>query len=907
MTLATLAGPGTFPAHAAEAVQIGPAHRSLLPGGKEVDAIYGDYLLRSDKITLTVGGTPSFREANVNTQGAQGAALDLVRRDLPGGDNDLLVAFYPHGHFLDDPAATRAQIVKAGGPEVLVRFHRPARSGLQGDAVEATTEYILRDGEPFVRIRTTYKNPSPRPAGAVIYDKIRADGLFRIPPAGLTPSLLYYEPWHRAAYGVVRAGGAPIRSYANPAGKTYGQEGGNRLDFPDLLSKAPDEKPPSGAFPPPSPIPANGSVAIERCLVPGRHPADVQFVLAEILKQKTVALPMRVVDPDGGAVAKADVVARRGDAVVSEGWTDAAGKVSLCLPDGGDYRLIVTQAGRAPVERSVSVHAAAPVETPVTIGEPALVSFDVYDVTRGRNRGPVKVVFRGIEGTKDPDFGPAALAYQAQNLCFSPDGRFTVPVPPGRYELLIGRGAEYTLETKQVTVRYGETAAVTAEIRRAVGSPNWIMSDLHNHTTASNDSIADTRGRVVGIAASGIEFAPATEHNRITSFAPFIEKENLTAFLKSAGSIELSGRPGPGATNHQNAFPLRIQEGRQSGGAPRTHRDPSVQIRRLYEHDNSAEKFVQHNHPDVAWVYFDKDRDGKIDEGLGTRKYTHGIEINRLLVNILPETAPTNKKAQRSRIFHWLQMLNQDDRIFAVANSDAHATSFNNGSVFTYIHTDTDSPAAVDERKMARAAKKGNMVLSNGPFLEVLLNGALPGEDIRLIGEGKLKVKVQCAPWMEIDRVQVLVNGRQDPSLGFTRTSHPQWFTSGPGAVRFDREIPLRLPGDAHIIVVATGEGSKIGPFHGGYAGQPPTALSNPIFVDVDGGGFRANRDTLGLPLPTKGRGGNTEPAEEASGPPAKGRFTATRLISGLGSDHDDGRRPRITAAVQCSTARICH
>ena len=29
-------------------------------------------------------------------------------------------------------------------------------------------------------------------------------------------------------------------------------------------------------------------------------------------------------------------------------------------------------------------------------------------------------------------------------------------------------------------------------------------------------------------------------------------------------------------------------------------------------------------------------------------------------------------------------------------------------------------------------------------------------------------------------------------------------------------------------------------------------AVSNPIFVDVDGGGFKANGDTLGAPLPVK-------------------------------------------------------
>jgi hypothetical protein len=40
-----------------------------------------------------------------------------------------------------------------------------------------------------------------------------------------------------------------------------------------------------------------------------------------------------------------------------------------------------------------------------------------------------------------------------------------------------------------------------------------------------------------------------------------------------------------------------------------------------------------------------------------------------------------------------------------------------------------------------------------------------------------------------------------------------------------------------------------MGPDH---ADDPPVAVSNPIFVDVDGNGFQPNRDPLGK-LPVKG------------------------------------------------------
>ena len=51
------------------------------------------------------------------------------------------------------------------------------------------------------------------------------------------------------------------------------------------------------------------------------------------------------------------------------------------------------------------------------------------------------------------------------------------------------------------------------------------------------------------------------------------------------------------------------------------------------------------------------------------------------------------------------------------------------------------------------------------------------------------------------------------------------------------------------------GEGINLGRVAGPSHGQaPPTALANPIFVDVDGDGFTANGDALGLPLPVAAR-----------------------------------------------------
>jgi hypothetical protein len=143
--------------------------------------------------------------------------------------------------------------------------------------------------------------------------------------------------------------------------------------------------------------------------------------------------------------------------------------------------------------------------------------------------------------------------------------------------------------------------------------------------------------------------------------------------------------------------------------------------------------------------------------------------------------------------------------------------------------------------------------MSTGPFLDVKLDDAIPGDDVRLEkGKGTLQMRVYCANWYDVDRVQVLINGRPEPKLNFTRQTHPKLFSEKP--LRFEHRLELALEKDAHVVVVAVGSESELGEVMGPMWGrQRPAVVSNPIFADVDGGGFKANGDTLGVPLPGKG------------------------------------------------------
>ena len=72
--------------------------------------------------------------------------------------------------------------------------------------------------------------------------------------------------------------------------------------------------------------------------------------------------------------------------------------------------------------------------------------------------------------------------------------------------------------------------------------------------------------------------------------------------------------------------------------------------------------------------------------------------------------------------------------------------------------------------------------------------------------------------------------------------------------VQFERDLGVPLSEDAHLIVVAIGENSDLGI---GFGSSPqakwkPCAYHNPIYVDIDGDGWKPNGDTLDWELPVR-------------------------------------------------------
>jgi hypothetical protein len=547
------------------------------------------------------------------------------------------------------------------------------------------------------------------------------------------------------------------------------------------------------------------------------------------------------------------------EGALGTGTADDRGEVTIPLTPG-QYNARVSVLGQVRLDaRGFEVHDALEQRESLRLeGEPT--GRVIANITDEQGRPiPCKVEFIPRADAPRPDFGPETAEFAVRNLRYAPLGRCEQDLFPGPYRAIVSHGPEYDAVFADINVESGEATPLNATLVRSVDTTGWISSDFHSHSSPSGDNTSSQLGRVLNLVCENVEFAPCTEHNRVSTYVPHIERLGVERFIATCSGMELTGSPLP--LNHQNAFPLHHHPHVQDGGGPTTDGDVETQIERLALWDDRSDKLVQQDHPDLGWLFYDRNGDGEPDSG-----HARGIglidvmEIHPLAQALdLQPIASAGGNQWNNRVFNWLQLLNQGYRIPAVANTDSHYNYHGSGWLRIWIESPTDDPAQIRTLDVVHAAEEGRVLMSNGPFLTV--RAAESGSDAPTVtmgqdlaaptGKVRLDVRVQCPNWLDVERVLVLVNGRVHQQHSYRRKTHPDLF--GDGVVKFDRSLELELASDAHLVVITGHPGRTLEPVYGDiYAGQPPVAISNPIFVDVDGGGFAPNKDTLDHPLPVK-------------------------------------------------------
>jgi hypothetical protein len=832
----------------------------FVPQGKEVDAIYGDYVLRNDRVVAVIARDVEGRNANMTVRNVGGCIIDLTRRE---DQSDQLSAYYPvaeqvldlegGGVTEDGDSGSRMSRLDAltlrdrlttkkliAGPTVQLRFRSQAVEGLPG----ATVTYTLFDGADFLQVSTHYFNPHAQPLTFSPTDSVRVDGEFQMgTDDGLNLFWAHDAHW-RQAYGIQPAKRPVMRQVSATAESVerrrpvlqYESDGRTEVV---LQPRKENEQ-------------LVRAEEVARQIFPAADLVGVKAIAQRLRGEELKRVAIRVTD-EAGPVRDATVEIANPEAY-GRGHTGDDGTWAGELPPGA-YAITVKALGREPQTLSTEIREEAH-ELDVKLPLPGYVAASVAD---GDGREiPCKVAFHGRDGTPDPNFGPDSSIHGVRNLWYTADGKLRVEIAPGKYDVVISHGPEYDAAFQQIEVKRGEETKIEAQLVRSVETTGWLSAELHSHSTPSGDNTASQRGRVLNLLAEHLEFIPCTEHNRIDTYLPHLEYFDAMSRVATCSGMELTGNPLP--INHQNAFPLIRTPRTQDGGGPVTDTDPVVQIERLALWDSGSDKLVQSNHPHIPQMVGDRDYDGTPDEGFEKMfGFMDVIEVHPPAGIFTPPAAlPATDRERSNPIFHWMQLLNIGYRVPGVVNTDAHWNFHGSGWIRNYVKAKTDEPSEADIMDLVHAFEHGTVVMTNGPFLTVTATPGPDGDDQQRGDVGgdvaapdgyvNLSIRVQCPNWLDVNRVQVFANGRPLEAHDYRRPTHRDLF--GSGAVKFDQTVQVMLDRDAHLIVATAGEGLTLGRVMGGpHAEDMPVAVTNPIFVDIDGGGFTPSGDMLGVPL----------------------------------------------------------
>jgi hypothetical protein len=834
-------------------VQVHRAKRTAPPIHPEGATVArGDYLIEGERLRVLVGGMTRGRAS-------RGAVLDVALRERPSDEGIVLLAPQVHvGQRAHRIEPQRMYVVSRRGRATL-RIEGKVRAGKRRLRVARELTLGGEPGGAIPWLSTTTRVSLGARKGAGLDDvRIGARiGWGGAPPFVPGVGTLDDDAWHEANW-VGRPGehastvfgyhAAPLQLRAR-----YDRHGPQRFLAHTTIGA------PKCDLRAQADCTARGTLAF----VPGGLSEPVRrlgWARGDPFPEVLVTLPYA---PTGSTVT----ASTSGGAPVVEGQPDAGGQVLMPLPpvradgDRRAYRLVATAYGHAPSDPAIVEGRRERVRLVIPRGGRARIS-----VTDGQGQAmPGRARIVGLGGTDTPKLGPDWRAEGAGPAVVTVEGDVVVPLPPGRYRVLVSHGPEWSVGEYVIEVTETYRPHVKAQLEHVVDAGPWVSGDFHLHAAPSKDSEVSLEDRIATLAAEGVDFAVPTDHNHVTDYRPVLEQMGLQSSISSVPGVEIT--TWDPQFGHFNAYPYPIDEDDKGNGAPEYQRtSPKELFARLRRIDPKMIIQVSHPRLEPKIGYFDlMGLDAKT--GAASDRYSTNYDVLEVF-NGFDIARPEHV----DRVFQdWLHILARGRRVIANGSSDSHLVRYQwAGYPRTYIRAPTGGASEVIE-----GLRAGHAFVTSGPFLELNVEGQGPGEQVEATdGAIEARVRVRAPAWMDVQKVELFVGAEKvrtlevdvrppappEPEKGKTEAAGTQ---TGPGTrerrsrgpegvpqappparqlpgddvpvVRLERTVELDVGGDTFVVARARSDRAHDAFF--GREGVYPLAFTNPVWIDGNGDG----------------------------------------------------------------------
>jgi hypothetical protein len=638
--------------------------------------------------------------------------------------------------------------------------------------------------------------------------------------------------------------------------------------------------------------------------------------------------------------------------VLTHARTDAAGNYSLTMPPGS-YTVIANLEG-SPYEGGGSSPLSHPVvitafgTTTQNVDFPQTGALQVTVDDGDSNNVPAKVSIVGFDPSADP-FNTQSIAGLINNrtavfgdrtrdisafglsktLFIGTNGDTgVVPLEPGSYQVVVSRGAEYSLDAQNVTVSAGATSPVAATVEHVIDSTGFISADFHVHSIDSPDSRVPNATRVLTMLDEGMDFFTPTDHDYRFDYQSTIDSLGATNLIGTAVGEEITSFD----YGHFNAWPLSVDLSQVNhgavdfgGSAPAGQDYPSAGfysdapvaiVAKAHADAPGANNTVQVNH---VHSFFGLDGGSGLAIDTATVPPTSGVpaaarRLNPSVMNFFTDTMDAleiwigDTRGQIDTNFlgrnagDWFNMINQGLVRTGVSDSDTHtAQSGVGGFPRNMVASPSDDPADLSglADTLSANVNAGRVFGTDGPMVRVSVNAASTGQTASLElgspltistsdGAVDITVDIQSPTWAEFDKVEYYINTTttrhtltnqqtgagpisvnrytltpdavQTAGVDFTVNTVP---VAGTSSSRLEATTTLSLTGltnDIYVVVMVKGTDGVSKPLFPvlpnnlktstnttlmqltdgnlGEDGIMALAYTNPLFVDVDGGGW---------------------------------------------------------------------
>ena len=440
--------------------------------------------------------------------------------------------------------------------------------------------------------------------------------------------------------------------------------------------------------------------------------------------------------------------------------------------------------------------------------EKTWVSGNVVDAGTG-SPTPVRLAFRSRDGRYIPPYGHRTEINDAWFQDYGADlklgdasfayvdGTFQGELPVGEVYLEMTKGFEYQAVRKKLDIRPGQRE-LNLEIPRLVDlrSKGWVCADTHVHFLSPTTGVLEGQAEglnLVNILAAQLGdlftnvgdmwHGPLTSKDRETIV--WVGTEDRQHLLGHIGLLGVHGNP---------VYPMSA-----SGPEESYLGDPMWSTLADW-----AEKCREQEGLAVG-VHF---------------PYPTGEVAADIVMGKLDaiELWPANHGFDTLRCLDWYRYLNCGYRLPAVGGTDKMGANEAVGANRAYVHL---GAAEFTFENWAKAVRSGNTFMTTGPLLLFIVDGRVPGEEIKFrSGGGMLEVEARATCFFPIHRLEVVFNGRVIAS----RERHE-------GAREMILKDQLQVPGPGWIAARCSSQYSSAG------TGQVPgkVAHTSPVYIAVPG------------------------------------------------------------------------